>query len=176
MMSLESSGEFAGVEDGFERLWTPHRMVYIDSQKKPLECPFCVAPTKSDEEALIIHRGETCFVVMNLFPYNPGHLLICPYRHVADLTDLTSAELLEVGELTAHAMRTIRATTPPAGFNIGVNQGVLAGTGIAEHFHQHLVPRWTGDANFFPIIARTKALPRLLGETREELSQAWGAS
>ncbi|MDR1790866.1 MAG: HIT domain-containing protein [Propionibacteriaceae bacterium] len=173
----ESAAEFAAAPDGLERLWTPYRMAYIDSHNdgspEP-ECPFCAAPGKSDEDGLIVYRGETCYVVLNLFPYSPGHVLVCPYRHVADYTDLTDAERVEVGELTAAAMRTLRAVSQPHGFNIGMNQGDVAGAGIAKHLHQHIVPRWFGDANFFPIIAQTKAIPQLLGDTRERLAAVFG--
>ena len=170
---------FPGIDDGLERLWTPHRMVYIDSNNNAARdqtCPFCAAPGKSDDDGLIVFRGETCFVVLNLYPYNSGHLLICPYRHVADYTDLTPAEVAEVADLTRTAMTTLRRTSSPAGFNIGMNQGQVAGAGVAHHLHQHVVPRWSGDANFFPIIAQTKALPQLLGDTREMLARAWGGT
>ena len=114
-------------------------------------------------------------MILNLFPYNSGHLLVCPYRHVADYTDLTDEEVAEVAELTRTAMRVVREVSAPAGFNLGMNQGDIAGAGIAAHLHQHVVPRWKGDANFLPIIARTKALPILLGDTRAQFAQAWPA-
>ncbi|MDR1833862.1 MAG: HIT domain-containing protein [Propionibacteriaceae bacterium] len=174
----EREADFAGAPDGFERLWTPYRMVYIEGGGKPAdgsagECPFCKAPGGSDEEGLIVHRGVYCYAVLNLFPYAPGHLLVCPYRHVSDYTDLTWEETDEFSKLTAEAMRVVRAVSKPAGFNIGMNQGQVAGAGIAAHLHQHVVPRWLGDANFFPIIAQTKALPQLLGETRGRIAEAW---
>jgi ATP adenylyltransferase len=126
-----------------------------------------------DEEGLIVHRGVTAFVVMNLYPYNPGHLLICVYRHVPDLTDLTEQERNEISALTAHSMRTIRKVSKPEGFNLGMNQGAISGAGVAEHIHQHVVPRWSGDANFMPIIGKTKVMPQLLTLTRSEISAAW---
>jgi HIT family protein len=110
---------------------------------------------------------------MNLFPYNSGHLLVCPYRHVSDYTELTDAERVELGELTATAMRVSREVAGPHGFNLGMNQGEVAGAGIAAHLHQHVVPRWAGDANFLPIIARTKAVPELLEDARARLAAAW---
>jgi ATP adenylyltransferase len=110
---------------------------------------------------------------MNLYPYNPGHLLICANRHVADLTDLSDQERHEIADLTAHAMKTIRAVSNPDGFNLGMNQGAISGAGVAEHIHQHVVPRWGGDANFMPIIGKTKVLPQLLTVTRAEISAAW---
>lgn len=176
--AAENPAAFGAVADGFERLWTPHRMVYVGGENKPssqtaADCPFCVGPQKSDAEALIVHRGESCFVILNLYPYNPGHLLICPYRHVADYTELTAAERQELGELTARAMEVTRAASAPQGFNLGMNQGSVAGAGIAAHLHQHVVPRWMGDANFLPIVGQTKALPQLLDQTRQLLASHW---
>jgi len=147
-------------------------------ENRPLEgnqvqCPFCRTPTLNDEEGLIVHRGVSAFVVMNLYPYNPGHLLVCTYRHVADLTDLTDDERNEISAMSAHAMKTIRKVSAPAGFNLGMNQGAISGAGVAEHIHQHIVPRWSGDANFMPIIGKTKVLPQLLHLTREEIAAAW---
>lgn len=178
----DAAAELAGVPDAFERLWTPHRMVYIKGQNKPAdphagECPFCRAAVAADDaDALVVHRGTTAYAVLNLYPYSPGHLLVCPYRHVADYTDLTEAEAIEVMELTRRAMTVLRAVSAPHGFNLGMNQGAVAGAGIAAHLHQHVVPRWSGDANFLPVIGQTKALPQLLGQTRELLADAWNAS
>jgi len=171
----EPSGRFAAVPDGFERLWTPHRISYIQDGQMPDadECPFCLAPGMTDEEALIVARGEHAYVLLNLFPYNSGHLLVCPYRHVATYDLANAEEIQEIGELTQIAMRVLSATAHTHGFNIGMNQGRVAGAGIADHLHQHIVPRWALDANFFPIIARTKPLPRLLGEVRAEIQAAW---
>ncbi|NCD18940.1 MAG: HIT domain-containing protein [Actinobacteria bacterium] len=154
-------------------------MVYIDGQDKPVdatsgECPFCRTPGRNDSDGLLVHRGELAYVVLNLYPYNPGHLLVCPYRHVAWYTDLSAAERAEMAELTADAMRVITEVSRPDGFNTGMNQGAVAGAGIAAHLHQHVVPRWGGDVNFLPILAGTKALPQVLGQTREMLADAWG--
>lgn len=166
---------FSGMQDGFERLWTPHRLVYLQSGQQPAdeECPFCLAPGKTDEEGLIVYRGETCYVLLNLFPYNAGHLLVCPYRHVDTYDKATREEIAEIAALTQSAMRTLRATSKAQGFNIGMNQGEIAGAGIASHLHQHIVPRWKADANFFPVVAQTKALPRLLGEVRQTIANNW---
>ncbi|PID50961.1 MAG: HIT family hydrolase [Propionibacteriales bacterium] len=175
----DSQDGYAGCADPFERLWTPHRMVYIKGENKPTAggnwCPFCTAPEKSDSEGLIVARGDTCYVVLNLYPYSPGHLLVCPYRHVADFADLTDDETCELAQLTKRSMQVIRAAGTPAGFNLGMNQGEVSGAGIAGHLHQHVVPRWQGDMNFMPIIARTKVLPELLGQTRTRLASAWEA-
>ena len=174
----EAAAGFPGEPDGIQRLWTPHRMVYIDGQDKPKddraeECPFCTAPSKTDEDGLIVARGQAVYAVLNLYPYNPGHLLICPYRHVADYTDLTGEETVELAEFTQKAMRVIRAVSGPHGFNLGMNQGPVAGAGIAAHLHQHVVPRWGGDANFLPVIAQTKALPQVHADVQARLSKEW---
>jgi ATP adenylyltransferase len=172
----EDAAAFAAVPDAFQRLWTPYRIAYVQSdaqQKKADGCPFCVAPTLPDEQALIVHRGEHAYVLLNLYPYNSGHLLVCPYRHVASYDAATLDEVTEIATLTQSAMRVLTATSGADAFNIGMNQGQVAGAGVADHLHQHVVPRWAYDANFFPIIAQTKALPRLLGEVREEVASAW---
>ena len=178
---LEPAETLPGEADGFQRLWTPHRAAYISGQDKPAdssrgECPFCRAPGQTDEEALIVARGESCYALLNLSPYNSGHLLVCTYRHVSLYTDLADAERIEMGRMTARAMEAITAAMAPGGFNLGMNQGQTAGAGIAAHIHQHVVPRWTGDANFLPIVARTKAVPAILADTRALLSRAWESS
>ena len=174
-ISAEPSSAFAGVPDAFQRLWTPHRLVYIEAGPQPHadQCPFCLAPSLSDEKALIVARGIHCFVLLNLYPYNSGHLLVCPYRHIASYDEATAEETAELASLTQTAMRVLRATSRCDGFNIGMNQGAIAGAGIAAHLHQHVVPRWAQDANFFPIIAGTKAIPRLLGDVRQDLADNW---
>jgi ATP adenylyltransferase len=174
---LTAAAEFAGVPDEFQRLWTPHRMAYIQAGPEPLveECPFCAAPGKSDEDALIVHRGTHAYVLLNLFPYNSGHLLVCPYRHIPTYDQATAEEVAEIGLLTQTAMRVLRTVSRCDGFNIGMNQGAVAGAGVAGHLHQHVVPRWATDANFFPIIAKTKALPQLLGDVRTAVAGAWPA-
>ncbi|MGO1975168.1 MAG: HIT family protein [Propionibacteriaceae bacterium] len=179
---VDAANDLVGVPDAFERLWTPHRMVYIQGENKPAaphagECPFCrAAESDDDAESLVVHRGAEAYVVLNLYPYAPGHLLVCPYRHVADYTDLTEVEAVELMKLTRRAMTVLRAVSAPHGFNLGMNQGPVAGAGIAAHLHQHVVPRWSGDANFLPVIGQTKALPQLLGQTRELLADAWNAT
>ncbi|GAB4100175.1 HIT domain-containing protein [Sinomonas halotolerans] len=169
--------ELAGTPDAFGRLWTPHRMAYVTGGQGRVRdesgCPFCAAPERTDEDGLIVYRGRTSYAVLNLFPYNPGHLLVCPYRHVADYTDITAEETAEMAEITQTAMRVIRKVANPHGFNLGINQGDAGGAGIAAHLHQHVVPRWGGDANFLPIIAQTKQITQTLDETRTLLAEAW---
>jgi len=171
--------ELPGVPDAFQRLWTPHRLAYVKGGQEQFakkdSCPFCEAPKRSDEESLIVHRGKLNFVVLNLYPYNPGHLLVCPYRHVPDYTDLTVDETAEFSALSQEAMRILRQVANPSGFNLGMNQGMTGGAGIAAHLHQHIVPRWGGDGNFMPIIAGTKAITQTLGDVRQQVAEAWAA-
>ncbi|WP_196791872.1 HIT family protein [Motilibacter deserti] len=167
-----------GVPDALGRLWTPHRMAYIRGENKPSAdgaqaCPFCHIPSLSDEEGLVVARGELVYAVLNLYPYNAGHLLVVPYRHLPDYTDIDLAETAELAAFTQAAMRTVRLVSGAQGFNIGMNQGSIAGAGIAAHLHQHVVPRWGGDTNFMPVVAHTRVLPQLLGETRRLLASAW---
>lgn len=178
---VEPGSAFAAADDGYGRLWTPHRMAYIKGENKPTnpdageDCPFCRAPGRSDVDGLIVARGAAVYAVLNLYPYNSGHLMVVPYRHVADYTDLTAAEVADLAELTQSAMRTLRAVSAPHGFNIGMNQGSAAGAGIAAHLHQHVVPRWGGDTNFMPIVAHTRVLPQVLADARDALAAAWPA-
>ncbi|WP_157515588.1 HIT family protein [Nocardiopsis trehalosi] len=168
-----------GDPDGFDRLWTPHRMAYIKGEDRPAGpaaddgCPFCRAPGLADDDGLVVARGRTAYAVLNRYPYNSGHLLVCPYRHVADYTALDPAETAEVAALTQAGIAALGAASAPQGFNVGMNLGAPAGAGIAAHLHQHIVPRWGGDTNFMPVIGRTKVLPELLRRTREALAAAW---
>jgi ATP adenylyltransferase len=168
-----------GVPDGIERLWMPHRMAYIKGENTPADpepgegCPFCRVPGLPDEEGLIVARGRLVFTVLNLYPYNGGHLLVCPYRHVADYAALDEPETAELAEHTKRGMRALREASGAQGFNVGMNLGGVAGAGIAGHLHQHVVPRWGGDTNFMPVIGRTKVLPQLLRDTRKLIADAW---
>jgi ATP adenylyltransferase len=168
-----------GEPDGLDRLWMPHRMDYIKGQSKPSgpeageQCPFCRAPRLPDADGLIVARGKLVFAVLNLYPYNSGHLMVCPFRHVSDYAELDELETAELAAFTQQAMRTLRAASGAHGFNIGMNMGSVAGAGIAAHLHQHVVPRWGGDANFMPVVGRTKVLPQLLPDTRELLASTW---
>lgn len=178
--TVEPSSNFAGDPDGFGRLWTPHRLAYIQGEGKPADehagegCPFCRIPLGSDEDGLIVRRGVLVYAVLNLFPYNAGHLMVVPYRHAAWYTDLADDEIAEFGRFTQLAMRALEVSGPH-GFNIGMNQGAVAGAGIAAHLHQHIIPRWGGDTNFVPIIAHTRVLPELLGDVRARLAESWPA-
>ena len=168
----------AGVPDGFKRLWMPHRMAYIKGENRvvgtgPEGCPFCQIPRLDDAEGLIVARGALVYTVLNLYPYNAGHLMVCPYRHVADYTELGEPETAELAEHTKLAMTALRTASGAQGFNIGMNMGGVAGAGISAHLHQHVVPRWGGDTNFLPVISATKVLPQLLSETREMVAAAW---
>ena len=155
-------------------------MAYIRGEGKPAadpdhpeECPFCRAPTLSDEDGLIVARGLLVYTVLNLFPYNSGHLMVVPYRHVADYTSLDAAECAEVALFTQRSLSALRKAGGAHGFNIGMNQGTVAGAGIAAHLHQHVVPRWGGDVNFMPVVGQTKVLPQLLADTRKMLADVW---
>jgi ATP adenylyltransferase len=165
--------------DSLEHLWTPYRMAYIRGENKPENedeetCPFCRAGRADDDAAaLVVARGDTAYVVLNLYPYNSGHLMVCPYRHVALYDELTADEVTEIGLLTQTSMSVLRGIGNPHGFNIGMNQGSVAGAGIAAHLHQHIVPRWGGDTNFMPVVAQTKVMPQLLEDTRRLIADAW---
>ncbi len=169
----------AGGPDGFQRLWMPHRMAYIKGENKPAGqgddegCPFCRIQALPDAEGLIAARGGLVYAVLNLYPYNSGHLMICPNRHVADYTELSDAETAELARFTKTAMSVLRSVSGAQGFNIGMNMGGVAGAGIAAHLHQHIVPRWGGDSNFMPVIGQTKVLPQLLADTRDMLAKSW---
>jgi ATP adenylyltransferase len=165
-----------GITDALQRLWTPHRLAYVQKpagDDEPAGCPFCRLVELDDVSALILARGESVYAVLNLYPYNPGHLMVVPYRHVPDYTELTADETVELAQFTQRAMAVVREVSSAHGFNIGMNQGVVAGAGIAAHLHQHVVPRWGGDANFMPVVGHTKVLPQLLAETRDLLAAAW---
>ena len=173
----EVTGSGTGRLDALQRLWTPWRLAYIkDTDQQISGCVFCVLPARGrdhDRESLILHRGDRVFVVLNAYPYNPGHLMLVPYRHVADYDDLDTAEIHEVAELAQRSVRALRASSGPQAFNIGMNVGGMAGAGIADHIHQHVVPRWGGDTNFMPVIGQTRVLPELLEESYDRLAPAF---
>ncbi|MCI1635747.1 HIT family protein [Bifidobacterium sp.] len=175
----DTADDFPPAEDHIERLWTPQRMAYVLSEKHQDDsnasqtCPFCEAPGKSDEDGLIVWRGQHVFVIMNLYPYNVGHVMVCPYRHISMLTDLHDDELFEFEKTSTQAMRVMDEVSHPDGWNLGINQGAVAGAGVASHLHQHIVPRWSGDSNFMPIVAQTRTMPILLSDQREAYAQAF---
>ena len=153
-----------------ERLWTPWRMAYIRTAGEESGCIFCDLPRQDDDRRNhILARGRHTFVILNAFPYNPGHLMIAPYRHTGEYLDLTPEELAETMAFTGTAVRALREGSNAHGFNLGMNLGGVAGAGIADHLHMHLVPRWGGDTNFMPVVGQTKVLPELLDETWERL-------
>jgi ATP adenylyltransferase len=160
-----------------ERLWSPWRMEYIRRGESGEDgerggCLFCDLPAAGedqDEANHLLARGKVSFVLLNAFPYNPGHLMVAPYRHVGDYEELTAEELAEIMTLAGRAIAAMREESSPHGFNLGMNLGQVAGAGIADHVHLHLVPRWGGDTNFMPVVGQTKVLPELLGETYQRL-------
>ena len=168
-----------GALDALQRLWTPWRMGYIKGENKDVGCPFCVLPARDpagDAEALILYRGEHAYAILNAYPYNPGHLMSVPYRHISGYDELTPDELHEMADLCQTGVRVLTETTGPTAFNLGINMGSIAGAGIADHIHQHVVPRWGGDTNFMPVIGQTRVLPELLVETYERLAPAFQRS
>jgi ATP adenylyltransferase len=165
-----------GTPDRFRRLWTPHRLAYITASSTTGAdegCPFCRIPGLPDDEALVVARDEAVYAVLNLHPYNPGHLMVVPYRHVAALEDLDEGETAGLMTVTRIALRALRAVSAPHAFNVGLNLGAVAGGSLADHLHQHVVPRWGGDANFIAVVGQTKVIPQLLSETRNLLAGAW---
>jgi ATP adenylyltransferase len=158
-----------------ERLWSPWRMEYIRAPHPEDDadtggCIFCQKPLEGDDgAAYIVARSDRSFVVLNKYPYNPGHLMVAPYRHIADLTELAEDEMLDAGRLLQRSVVALRALGDPQGFNIGMNLGRVAGAGIPGHLHWHVVPRWNGDTNFMPVLGETRVLPELLAETYARL-------
>lgn len=170
--------QFGAGEDRLQLLWAPYRMSYIaEARPEPAEGmtgePFLDIPRMSDEDGLVVARGEHVYVVLNLYPYNPGHTMVVPYRKVADLEDLDDDESRELMSYTQHLIRVVKAVSNPDSFNVGLNLGSAAGGSLSEHLHQHVVPRWIGDANFITVTGGTKVLPQLLRQTRQLLSEAW---
>lgn len=146
-------------------LWAPWRIEYIHSEKTN-DCFLCqIFAGKDDRENLLLFRGKTCAVVMNRYPYNSGHIMVAPYRHTAALDDLSPEENLEIAALTARAVAVLREVMSPQGFNIGINLGEAAGAGLKDHLHQHIVPRWTGDTNFMPVLGGPRVIPESLTAT-----------
>jgi ATP adenylyltransferase len=156
-------------------LWAPWRLEYVGSADEERGCVFCLAAEGDDEERLVVHRGERAFVLLNKFPYSSGHLMVAPLRHGVDFEELTDGEALELHGLTGQALAALRAVYKPDGFNLGWNLGRVAGAGVVDHVHLHVVPRWSGDTNFMPVLADVKVMPEHLLETRRKLAGAWPA-
>ena len=157
-----------------EQLWAPWRLEYVQHADKTDGCIFCrAAALPDDEPELVVRRGELAFVLLNKFPYTSGHLMVAPYRHGSALDDLVDAEALEVHRLAVEAIEALRAVFAPEGFNVGWNLGRVAGAGILDHGHVHVVPRWNGDTNFMPVLADVRVIPEHLTETRRKLADAW---
>lgn len=160
-----------------EHLWAPWRMAYIEPQTpQPQGCIFCTLPAEHrDAENYILYRGTLCFMMLNRYPYNNGHLMIAPYQHIPSIEQLDAATLAELMAQAQLALRALRQVMNPDGFNMGINDGKVAGAGVADHMHMHVVPRWYGDTNFMPVIADTKVLPELLSSVYEKLKHALDA-
>lgn len=157
-----------------DQLFAPWRMAYIDSADKQEGCIFCDFPKENrDRDRLILARGERVFVIMNAFPYNPGHLMVAPYRHEGEYNLLEEAEFLEMHRYGQRCVKILKTAMSPQGFNMGINIGKIAGAGFAGHVHLHIVPRWNGDTNFMPVVGETKVLPEALHETWEKLKKVW---
>jgi ATP adenylyltransferase len=158
------------------RIWAPWRLAYVKDASKDIEeeCVFCAKPAAGDDEAsLIVHRGERCFVILNLYPYTNGHLMVAPFEHLGRLQDLPGETLTEMMALAQQAMDGLERAYDPQGYNVGFNQGRVAGAGVEHHIHLHVVPRWGGDTNFMPVIADTKVMPQTLEESYAALRGAF---
>ena len=156
-----------------ERIWAPWRLEYIQRADELPGCVFCLAAQGSDEDGLVVHRGERAFVLLNKFPYASGHLMVAPLRHVADFDELENEEALEIHRLAAQGLGALASVYEPQGYNLGWNLGRVAGAGVIDHVHLHVVPRWAGDTNFMPVLADVKVLPEHIAETRRRLAEAW---
>lgn len=164
-----------GEPDRLVRLWAPYRSAYISSAPRSSKSndPFVEIPKLSDEDGLIIARGERVYAVLNLYPYNAGHLMVVPYRKVAELEALDDEETAELMAFAKHAVKTLKHVSNPEAINVGLNLGKASGGSVGDHLHLHVVPRWSGDSNFMTVLSGTKVLPQLLRETRELLAQGW---
>jgi ATP adenylyltransferase len=155
------------------QLWAPWRLEYIQQADDDQGCIFCRAVEDSDEGGLVVHRGERAVVLLNKYPYASGHLMVAPLRHTGDLEALAADEALEIHVLGTRALAVLRDTMSPQGFNLGWNIGRIAGAGVVDHVHLHVVPRWAGDTNFMPVLADVKVIPETLEATRARLAAAW---
>jgi ATP adenylyltransferase len=156
------------------RIWAPWRLPYVKDASKDTDCIFCTKPAQgNDEETFIVHRGERCYVILNTFPYTNGHLMVAPFQHVGRLQDLDSETLAEIMRLGARATAILDDAYGPEGYNVGFNQGRIAGAGFDSHIHMHVVPRWAGDTNYMPVIADTRVMPQSLEQSYETLRGAF---
>ncbi|MCI0515033.1 HIT domain-containing protein [candidate division KSB1 bacterium] len=160
-----------------QRLWAPWRIEYIKSEPRSNTCIFCSKPTENnDQKNFIVHRGASCFIILNFYPYNNGHLMVVPYRHLSEFGQLNPAERIEIMNLLDQSLQILKTDMAPHGFNIGVNLGKVAGAGIADHLHFHIVPRWNGDHNFMPVCGHTKVISEGIAETCERLRLKFDAA
>ena len=156
------------------RIWAPWRLRYVKDANKNTECIFCTKPAEGDDrENLIVHRGERCYVILNLFPYTNGHLMVAPFEHVGRVQDIAPEVTAELMALAQRSMAILENVYAPEGFNLGVNQGRIAGAGVEGHIHLHVVPRWAGDNNYMPVIADTRVMPQSLEESHEALREGF---
>jgi len=159
-----------------QRIWAPWRLAYVSDASKDTEdeCIFCAKPAEGDDEAnLIVHRGESCFVILNLFPYTNGHLMVAPFTHTGRLQEIEPATIAEMMSLAQRSMNRLEEVYAPHGYNVGFNQGRSAGAGVEHHIHMHVVPRWGGDTNFMPVISDTRVMPQTLEQSYEALRGAF---
>ena len=156
-----------------KQLWAPWRLEYIESADEQEGCVFCRARDEDDEKGLVVHRGTSAFVVLNKYPYASGHLMIAPNRHEGEFGELEAEEALEIHQLAVAGIAALAEAMRPQGFNAGWNLGRIAGAGVVDHVHLHVVPRWAGDTNFMPVLADVKVLPEALQATRAKLAEVW---
>jgi len=159
-----------------KQLWAPWRLEYIKSADEEPGCVFCLAVAGEDEERLVVHRGENAIALLNKYPYSSGHFMVAPVRHIGEFGELAAEEVLELHRLASAGMGALAQIYAPQGYNVGWNLGRIAGAGVVDHVHLHVVPRWAGDTNFMPVLADVKVLPEHLAETRRRLAEAWPAA
>ncbi|MDK2791572.1 MAG: adenylyltransferase [Deferribacteres bacterium] len=172
---VENARGYVMQETGIKRIWAPWRMRYIDGTHQDKGCIFCTKPEEDiskDRENLILYRGKKAFIIMNLFPYTNGHVMVTPYKHTGNIEELDNEEILEVMRLTQFVVKAMKSIINPEGFNIGFNIGRPAGAGVVDHIHMHIVPRWVGDTNFMPLLAETKVISEHIFDTYDKLKKA----
>lgn len=163
-------------ESGVKKLWAPWRLAYLNGEGREDGCVFCNKPAldpSEDKKSLILHRGEHCFIIMNLYPYNNGHVMVIPYKHTGDFGELNDGEMLEMMQLTQLTLKVFKRVFDPDGFNTGFNLGRAAGGGITDHIHFHVLPRWAGDTNFMPVLGETRIISEHISDTYDKLKEAF---